>query len=128
MNKRQAKKNRTAYKRMQAKDKGIVFVNLKDVSPNSHIDVYISKKYETTEGRRVYNEKQGKAITCDPQKLKPYNYVVVAVDGGPKPFGMTVWVSDTDKSYYVIRPHREPEEGEEVITLEPPEGKEVVTL
>jgi hypothetical protein len=125
MNKRQAKKNRTAYKRMEAKDKGVVYVNLKDVSPNRQIDVYISKKFEATEGRRIVNELQNKGMTCDPKKLKNFTHLLVVEGGGPKPFGLTVWLSDTDKSYYVIRPKREPEEGETVTDIE---AEEVITL
>lgn len=118
MNKRQAKKNKTAYKRMQTKNKGVVYINLKDVSPNRQIDVYISKKFETTEGPRILNESQNKAMTCDPKKLKPYTHLIIVENGGPKPFGLTVWLSNTDKSYYVIRPYKELKEGDTVMNLE----------
>lgn len=124
MNKRQAKKNRTAYKRMQAKIKAVVNVDLTDVSPDRQIDVYISKKFKSESGPRIVNEFQNKGITTDSKKLKNFTHLLVVENGGPKHFGLTVWLSDTDKSYYVIRPKREPEEGHEETILE----GEVITL
>ena len=122
MNKRQAKKNRTAYKKRIAKIKAVVNVDLKNVTPDRQIDIYVSNRFEATEKEiengAWLNESQNKGFSDKKKKLKGYTHLAHISNGTwykDKGYYVTLWLSDTDKSYYVIRPKREPEEGETVI-------------
>ena len=114
MNKRQAKKKRTAYKRMQAKIKAVVNIDLKYVTPDRQIDIYISNRLEATEKEIAngawINESQNRGFSDRKRKQKGYTHLAHIANGTwykDKGYHVTLWVSDTDKSYYVIRPREE---------------------
>ena len=113
MNKRQINKKRNAYKNRIAKIKAVVTVDLKDVTPDRQIDIYISNRFEATETEiengAWLNESQNKGFSDKKRKQKGYTHLAHIANGvwyKDKGYYVTLWVSDTDKSYYVIRQPR----------------------
>lgn len=107
MNKRQAKKNRTAYKNKFAKIKGIVKVDATHVTPGSQINVYISNEFETekVDPRDLWVEHQNRQLSDTKRRNKGYSHFVHLLNG--RNLGITIYVSDTNKSYYVIKSREE---------------------
>ena len=90
------------------KKKAILTVDMKNVTPNSKINVYISNKYEgPTDGVLFaqYNEKQQRAIVLDVVFRRGYTHLANFINTDDHmSVDAEVLVSDTDRSYYEIIP------------------------
>jgi S-adenosylmethionine:tRNA-ribosyltransferase-isomerase (queuine synthetase) len=104
MNKRQLKKKRTFKEK---KVKAVIEINLTNVSNNAHIDIYISNRFEATRENEQWFSTVGhnKKISVTKALARGKGYLISIVNGKNKQFGVTAFLSDTDKSYYVIRPN-----------------------
>jgi hypothetical protein len=95
---------------MEAKVKAVVMVDLEDVTRDSHIHIYISNKFEVDALENgdsgILNDLQNKYVSFNKVLKKGFTHMLY-VKNNRRPFNFTVWISDADKSYYVIRPKEE---------------------
>ncbi|WP_425203784.1 hypothetical protein [Priestia megaterium] len=102
MNKRQIKKmNRVKNKETKA----LVKIDLTNVSDNTHIDVYVSNRFEVTRDNEQWVETEGydKKISVTKTLAKGKDCVAYFLNGVNKKHSATIYLSESNKSYYVIR-------------------------
>lgn len=112
MKKRQIKKqNKIRLSRFKEKVKAVVTVDLTDATAGSQIDIYISDKFETKElvngDSWIKNEKQDRYISYKKIESKGFTHAVWIKNGVGKHFGICIWLTDIEKSYYIIRTKEE---------------------
>ncbi|MGG4434396.1 hypothetical protein AAXE64_07530 [Priestia megaterium] len=103
MNKRQLKKKCTFKEK---KIKAVVKIDLTNVSNNAHIDIYVSNHFEAKRENEQWISSVGhnKKISVTKALARGKDCVIRIENGKNKQVGITAFLSETDKSYYVIRP------------------------
>jgi hypothetical protein len=102
MNKRQKKKNVSVKTK---ETKAVVKVDLKNVTDGKHIDVYVSNRFEAIRDNEQYMTTEGhdKKVSITKALAKGKDCVAYFLNGVEKKFSASIYLSKTDKSYYVIR-------------------------
>lgn len=100
MNKRQKKKNRT-YKRKKVR--AIINIDLTNVTADSTIDVYVSKRFKATNDKEQTFGKDGEISVTKALAATGKEYIAHVCNGKNKSiYFRNMRLSKTDKTYYVI--------------------------
>jgi len=102
MNKRQKKKNNSVK---QKETRALIKVDLKNATSGKHVDVYVSNRFEAKHDneQRVGAVGESKEISVSKVMAKGKDCVLFVVNVFDKKLSITMRLSETDKSYYVIR-------------------------
>ncbi|WP_025909343.1 hypothetical protein [Priestia flexa] len=110
MNKRQIKKMNTVKNK---ETNAVVKVDLTNVTDNSHIDIYVSNDFKVTRDYEHYlgNENHDGKVSTTKAIARGKDCLIYIVNGKDKKISVSAFLSDTNKSYYVIRPKQTTEKG-----------------
>jgi len=109
MNKRQIKKNQ---KVKEDKTRALINVDLTNVSDGAEIEIYVSNRFKATRDSEKYFSIGGSREKISVSKVlaKGKDCAIYLVNGKEKRFTVNnVYLSNTEKYYYVIKPVEKPE-------------------